>query len=145
MEALTYLPAAWPERGAVLRSYQALMRGMVTQQAADGMWRQVVDEPGSYREFTVTAMMVAAMARGLRLGWIDASYRPVVDRAWRGLLARIAEDGTLIDVCTGTGAGPTKMYYLNRAGLTGPDNRGGGMALTAAIEMEELARAGARR
>jgi unsaturated rhamnogalacturonyl hydrolase len=105
----------------------------------------VVDEPGSYREFTVTAMMVAAMARGLRLGWIDASYRPVVDRAWRGLLARIAEDGTLIDVCTGTGAGPTKMYYLNRAGLTGPDDRGGGMALTAAIEMEELARAGARR
>ena len=145
MEALTYLPAAWPERGAVLRSFQALMRGMVPQQAADGMWRQVVDEPGSYREFTVTAMMVAAMARGLRLGWIDASYRPVVDRAWRGLLARIAEDGTLIDVCTGTGAGPTKMYYLNRAGLTGPDDRGGGMALTAAIEMEELARAGARR
>ena len=88
---------------------------MVPQQAADGMWRQVVDEPGSYREFTVTAMMVAAMARGLRLGWIDASYRPVVDRAWRGLLARIAEDGTLIDVCTGTGAGPTKVYYLNRA------------------------------
>ena len=119
MEALTHLPATWPER---VRAPQLRRRcrGMVPQQAADGMWRQVVDEPGSYRELTVTAMMVAAMARGLRLGWIDASYRPVLDRAWHGLLGRIAEDGAMIDVCTGTGAGPTKEYYLTRAGLSGP-------------------------
>ena len=106
MDALTYLPAPWPERARVLQSYQAQMKGLAAQQAADGMWRQVVDEPGSYREFTVTAMIVTAMARGVRLGWIDAaSYRPAIDRAWRGLLARIAEDGTLMDVCTGTGRG----------------------------------------
>lgn len=145
MDALTHLPAAWPDRAVVLRSYQALVRGLAPLQAPDGMWRQVVDEPGSYREFTVTAMMVAAMARGLRLGWIDASYRPTVDRAWQGLLRRVAEDGTLVDVCTGTGSGPTREYYLNRAGVSGADDRGGAMALTAAIEMEELARAAARR
>jgi unsaturated rhamnogalacturonyl hydrolase len=145
MEALTHLPAGWPERGVVLRSYQALVRGIAPLQAPDGMWRQVVDEPGSYRELTVTAMMVAATARGLRLGWLDASYRPVLDRAWQGLLRRVAEDGTMVDVCTGTGAGPTKEYYLNRAALSGADDRGGAMALTAAIEMEELVRAGARR
>jgi rhamnogalacturonyl hydrolase YesR len=145
MEALTNLPAPWPDRPRVLQSYQALMKGLLAQQAADGMWRQVVDEPGSYREFTVTAMMVTAMARGLRLGWIDASYRLPLERAWRGLLARIAEDGTLVDVCTGTGSGPTKEYYLNRAGLTGPDDRGGAMGLTAALEMEELARSTVRK
>jgi rhamnogalacturonyl hydrolase YesR len=145
MEALTHLPASWPDRPRVLQSYQALMKGLIAYQAADGMWRQVVDEPGSYREFTVTAMMVTALARGLRLGWIDAAYRPALDRAWRGLLARIAEDGTLVDVCTGTGSGPTKEYYLNRAGLTGPDDRGGAMGLTAALEMEELARSTVRK
>jgi rhamnogalacturonyl hydrolase YesR len=145
MEALTYLPAPWPERARVLQSYQAQMKGLAAQQAADGMWRQVVDEPGSYREFTVTAMIITAMARGVRLGWIDAaSYRPAIDRAWRALLARISEDGSLMDVCTGTGAGATKDYYLTRAGLTGPDDRGGAMGLTAALEMEEL-RSGARR
>jgi unsaturated rhamnogalacturonyl hydrolase len=85
------------------------------------------------------------MARGVRLAWVDAAeFRPVVDRAWRGLLARIAEDGSLMDVCTGTGSGPTKEYYLNRAGLTGADDRGGAMALTAAIEME-LVRSGRAR
>lgn len=145
MEALTHLPSTWPSRGAVLRSYQALARGMVPHQAPDGMWRQVVDEPGSYREVTVTAMVVTALARGLRLGWIDASYRPVVERGWHGLLRRVAEDGTLVDVCTGTGSGPTREYYLNRAALSGPDDRGGAMVLTAAIEMEELARASVRQ
>ena len=49
-----------------------------------------------------------------------------------------------MDVCTGTGSGPTKDYYLNRAGLTGADDRGGAMALTAALEME-LLRAGRAR
>jgi unsaturated rhamnogalacturonyl hydrolase len=145
IDALTHLPAPWPDRARVLQSYQALMKGLLAQQAADGMWRQVVDEPGSYREFTVTAMMVTAMARGLRLGWIDASYRPALERAWRGLLARIAEDGTLMDVCTGTGSGPTREYYLNRAALTGADDRGGAMGLTAALEMEELARSTVRK
>ena len=139
MEALTYLPSTWGDRARVLQSYRALMNGLIGHQAPDGMWRQVVDEPGSYREFTVTAMVITAMARGVRLGWLDAlTYRPVVDRAWRGLLARIAEDGALMDVCTGTGSGPTKEYYLNRAGLTGPDDRGGAMGLTAALEMHEL-------
>ena len=145
MEALTYLPAASPDRSRVLQSYQSLMKGLIAQQAPDGMWRQVVDEPGSYREFTVTAMVVTAMARGVRLGWLDASYRPIVTRAWQGLLARIAEDGSLMDVCTGTGSGPTKQYYLNRAGVTGADDRGGAMGLTAALEMEELTRAASPR
>ena len=144
MEALTYLPAASPDRARVLQSYQSLMKGLIGHQAPDGMWRQVVDEPGSYREFTVTAMVVTAMARGVRLGWLDASYRPIVTRAWQGLLARIAEDGSLMDVCTGTGSGPTKQYYLDRAGVTGADDRGGAMGLTAALEIEELNRGPAR-
>jgi rhamnogalacturonyl hydrolase YesR len=100
-----------------------------------------VDEPGSYREFTVTAMVVTAMARGVRLGWLDNSYRPMVERAWHGLRTRIDEDGGLVDVCTGTGSGPTRQYYLDRAGITGADDRGGAMGLVAALEMEELARA----
>jgi hypothetical protein len=62
----------------------------------------------------------------------------VVDRAWRGLLARVGEDGALLDVCTGTGAGATKQYYLDRAAVAGADDRGGAMVLTAALEIAEL-------
>jgi hypothetical protein len=37
-------------------------------------------------------------------------------------------------VCESTGAGPTKAYYLNRKAINGPDDRGGAMALMAAVE-----------
>lgn len=138
VEALTHLPDDWTGRPRVLDAYRRHMKGMAAHQAADGMWRQMVDEHGSYRELTVTAMTAAAMARGLRRGWLDASFRPVVDRAWRGLLARVGEDGALLDVCTGTGAGATKQYYLDRAAVAGADDRGGAMVLTAALEIAEL-------
>ena len=51
------------------------MAAIKAQQAPDGMWRQVIDDPAAYREETATAMLLTAMARGIRLGWIDRSYR----------------------------------------------------------------------
>lgn len=116
------------------------MDGMRRHQAADGSWHQVVDEHGTYREFTVTAMVVAAMARGLRLGWLDRSFDEVVERGWRAVQIRISETGDLVDVCTGTGAGrnATREYYLTRPAISGPDDRGGAMALTAALEIHAL-------
>ena len=140
MEALTHLPESWPARPQVLDSYRRLMSGLRRHQAWDGAWHQVVDEPGTYREFTVTAMTVAAMARGLRLGWLDRSFGEVAQRGWRAVQARVSEAGDLVDVCAGTGAGQnaTREYYLNRPALFGPDDRGGAMALTAALEMHAL-------
>ncbi len=74
-------------------------------------------------------------------GWLAAEFRPVIERGWRALLARVSESGELRDVCASTGAGPTKEYYLKRPVVNGPDDRGGVMALVAAIEVEELFRA----
>jgi rhamnogalacturonyl hydrolase YesR len=137
-ETLTALPPAHHARAAVLDIYRRHLAALKAQQAPDGMWRQIVDVAGSYREESVTALIVTSMARGVRLGWLDQSYRPVVLRGWRALLAHIVEDGTLVDVCTSTGAGPTRRYYLDRAAVNGSDDRGGAMALGAAIEVHEL-------
>ncbi len=140
-ELLTVLPADQPEREAVLRIHRRHLAGMRAEQAPDGMWRQIVDVPGSYRETSVTAMTLTAMARGIRLGWLDDSYRPAVDRAWRALLAHVADDGTLVDVCFSTGAGPTRRHYLDRPAVNGADDRGGAMVLGAALEYYDLLRA----
>ena len=139
-EALTYLPANSPGRPKILEIYRKHINALIPLASDDGSWRQVVDEPSSYRELTVTAMSVAAMARGIRLGWLTPAARSVVDKGWRAVVARVNEDGTVRDVCSGTGAGPTKEYYLNRPAVSGADDRGGAMALLAAIEVEELAR-----
>jgi unsaturated rhamnogalacturonyl hydrolase len=140
-DALTHLPGNWPDRPRVLEIYRKHVMGLIPLASDDGSWREVVDEPASYRELTVTALTVAALARGVRLGWLDASVRPVIDKGWRAVVARVNEDGTVRDVCASTGAGPTKDYYLNRPVVNGADDRGGAMALLAAIEMEELSRA----
>jgi rhamnogalacturonyl hydrolase YesR len=141
VEALTHLPATWPERPRVLDIYRRQMRGLASHQSDDGSWRQVVDEPTSYRELTVTAMTVASMARGVRLGWLErAEFMPVIERGWQAVSARVSEDGTVRDVCSGTGAQATKEYYLERPVVNGADDRGGAMVLLAAIEMAELAR-----
>ena len=62
------------------------------------------------------------MARGVRLGWLDKSYASIVQRAWHGVAAHVGEDGTITDVCTSTGSGPTKQYYLDRPAITGADD-----------------------
>jgi rhamnogalacturonyl hydrolase YesR len=139
MEALTSLPSGHPSRAEVLDIYRRHMSGLKLAQAPDGMWRQVVDEPGSYREESVTAMTLTAMARGVRLGWLDKSYSPIVERAWRALAAHITEDGGIVDISTSTGSGPTLRFYLDRAAISGFDDRGGAMALLAATEMHEFA------
>jgi hypothetical protein len=140
IEALTAMPASHPSRQALLEIYRRHMVALKEQQSPDGMWREVIDNPAAYREETATAMLLSAMARGIRLGWIDRSYAPFVERAWRGLAAHVVDDGTVIDVCTGTGAGPTPRYYFDRAAITGADDRGGAMALLASMEMYEFSR-----
>jgi rhamnogalacturonyl hydrolase YesR len=138
-EALTHLPAKWTGRTEVLDIYRQHVAAMVRHQSDDGSWREVVDEPTSYRELTVTAMTTAAIARGMSRGWIDrATYETIVNRGWQAVAARVNPDGTVTDVCASTGAGPTKEYYLNRPVVNGADDRGGAMALLAAIEVANV-------
>lgn len=135
-EALTHLPASGSPP-ALLNIYRTHVAALVKHQSDDGSWRQVIDEPTSYRELTATAMIVAAMSRGVARGWLDRpTYQPIIDRGWKAVAARVMPDGTVRDVCSGTGAGPTKEYYLNRPVVNGADDRGGAMALLAAIEVE---------
>ena len=68
-EALTHLPSSWSARPQVLQIYRRHVAALVKHQSDDGSWRQVVDEPTSYRELTVTAMTTAALARGISRGW----------------------------------------------------------------------------
>jgi len=137
-EALTAIPASHPQRAAILAIYRRQMAAAKAHQAPDGMWREVIDEPGAYREETATAMLLTAIARGVRLGWLDGSYRPIVQHAWRALAAHVRDDGTVIDVCASTAGGPTRKYYLERPAITGADDRGGAMALLASMEMRQL-------
>jgi len=132
-------PKDHPGYAAFLKSYQDLMAKLAPFQTEDGMWREVIDHPVAYEEFSATAMIATSMLRGIRNGWIDArTYQPRVDKAWRAIKARVIANGLLMDVCESTNKQNTLDDYLHRAAIFDFDPRSGGMALYFATEMAGL-------
>lgn len=135
---LDALPKDHEGFGETLREYRNHAAALLARQESLGMWRQVVDNASSYRELSATAMIGRALRIGVRRGWLEAaSYRKVVDAAWRAVSARTADDGQLIDVCESTGAQKSLRDYLNRKANLGLDARGGAMVMLFALEMAE--------
>ncbi|MEZ5952640.1 MAG: glycoside hydrolase family 88 protein, partial [Planctomycetaceae bacterium] len=92
--------------------------------------------PESYREFSCTCMITYAMARGIREGWLDrATYAPVIARSWPAIRQRVGPQGTIVDICTGTGKQRSLQDYFHRTAILGRDDRGGAMAMLVATEM----------
>jgi hypothetical protein len=137
---LSEFPRDHPAYPQLLASFQQQMAALARFQDENGMWRNVIDRPGAYPEYSATAMIGAAMVRGIRNGWLDrATYQPLVDQAWRAILRRTSADGRLVDVCESTGTrGLTDADYLRRAAIMGRDDRGGGMAMFFATELAGL-------
>ena len=136
--ALSELPKDHPGFAEMRDALRAHLATLSKFQDESGMWRQVIDKPGVYREFSATAMIGTAMLRAVRNGWIDAkTYQPKIQNAWRAVLAR-TRDGVVVDVCEGTGKQKSLLDYLNRAAILDRDPRGGAMALLFATEMAGL-------
>jgi rhamnogalacturonyl hydrolase YesR len=137
---LSDFPADHPAYSRLLASFRQHMGMLARGQDENGMWRNVIDRPGAYSEYSATAMIGAAMMRGIRNGWLDrATFQPLVDNAWRAILARTSADGRLVDVCESTGTrGLTDNDYLRRMAILGRDDRGGGMAMFFATELAGL-------
>ena len=134
--ALADLPKDHPEFSRILQTYQRYMATLAKYQDEDGLWRQVVDHPGAYPEFTCTAMIGFAMLRGIRNGWLDPrTYQPLVDKAWQAVLTRSGPDGVFLDVSESTNKQPSFDAYLHRAAILGRDDRAGAMALMFATDM----------
>ena len=138
--ALSVFPQEHPDHSSLLASYRAHMAALARFQDENGMWRNVIDRPGAYPEYSATAMIATAMLRGIRNGWLDrGTYEPLIDRAWKSILVRTGADGRLIDVCESTGTrGLGYDDYLRRAAIAGRDDRGGGMAMYFATELAGL-------
>ena len=139
-ETLTYMPDDHADREALAGQHRRHLVALLRYQQPSGMWRQVVDFPGSYQEMTATCMIGYAMARGMRRGWLDADFGDALELAWQGVNERIDGEGGLVDVCTGTGIQGSLRDYLDRPAVFGWDERGGAMALWFACEMERYRR-----
>jgi len=137
-EAMTYLPTNHASRSKLMHTHLRHLEGLATHQDDSGMWRQVIDTPDTYLEHSATSMIGYSIARGLRHKWLSNAWRPTVERAWDAVSRRIGEDGSIQQVCVGTGPLASLEEYIKRPYTDGVDERGGAMALWFAVEMVRL-------
>lgn len=128
-ELLRSLPKNHPKRARILKGYQTMMASLLKYQAADGLWRQLVDHPDVWAETSSTGMFTFAMVTGVKNGWLPAkTYGPAARKAWLGLVKHLDAQANVTDVCVGTnkanaevGSDPQTQlkYYLDRQRRTG--------------------------
>jgi unsaturated rhamnogalacturonyl hydrolase len=102
VETLDHFPKSHPDRAAVIAALQNAAEGIArAQDPVTGLWWDVADQPNrasNYLEGSASAMFVYALAKGARLGYLDARYRSVAQRGFNGLLANLVRknaDGSL--------------------------------------------------
>jgi hypothetical protein len=129
-----------PPRGAVLAVFARLAGGLLrTQDAADGRWHQVLDEPSTFLETSATAMFTFALATGVVEGWLPrAQYEAPVRAAWAGLLRAVREDGTVDGICQGTPVELDVAAYNSRSTLYNMSDPGLGAVFRAAMAMQRF-------
>lgn len=119
-EMLRILPENHPDRAPIMDAYLLMMDTLLKHQAEDGMWRQLIDDPRSWKETSSTGMFAYAMILGVKNGWLDADiYGKAARKAWISLVTYINENDELTEVCQGTGTKNSYQYYLDRRRIVG--------------------------
>ncbi len=126
-ELLRELPVDDARRARIMSGYARMMAALLRHQAADGAWRQVIDDDSAqnWAESSATGMFTFAMVTGVKRGWLPAeTYGPAARAAWLALVSHLDADGNVADVCVGTGEAATSgagherdsqlRYYFDR-------------------------------
>ncbi|WP_436491485.1 glycoside hydrolase family 88/105 protein [Chitinophaga sp. ARDCPP14] len=152
VDALEYYPAGDPGKDsliAILNRTAAAVKKY--QDAKTGCWYQVLDKgdsTGNYVEASASCMFVYALAKGMRLGYLPASYRGVAQKGYKGILKQFIRKNPEGDITlsgtvsvAGLGGDPYRdgsyAYYLSEKVIDN-DPKGVGAYILAANEMEMM-------
>ncbi len=135
---------------AILNRYAVAIKKV--QDAKSGLWYDILDKPngpGNYFEASAACMFVYTMAKGVRLGYLPASYLENAKKAYDAILKKFVETGAngqtnlngTVSV-SGLGGNPYRdgsyEYYM-REKIVLNDQKGVGAFIQAANEMELIA------
>lgn len=153
VDTLDYLPAQHPRRQELISILNREMTALAkVQDKKSGTWYLIVDRPnakGNYLEASAACMFTYALAKGVRLGYLPASFAKNADRAWAGVqkefLSRTPEGFLNLEKTisvAGLGGKPYRdgsyEYYLSEK-IQQNDPKGVGAFIKAAVEMEVAA------
>jgi len=150
VDSLEYFPKDHPQRSVLLGILKRLAVSIQKyQDPKTGLWYEVLDkgkEKGNYLEASASCMFVYAVAKGVRKGYLPASYFKVAQSGYQGITNQFLEtdaNGQLnlkgtVSVA-GLGGKPYRdgsyEYYLSEKVVTN-DPKGVGAFLMASNEME---------
>jgi len=98
VRVLSEMPADYPSRPKYIAQFRQMAQEIASLQGKDGLWRPGLLDADAYPlpETSGSAFYVYALAYGVNTGILDAKqYRPVIEKAWAGLLSHIYQDGRL--------------------------------------------------
>ncbi|GAB3453628.1 hypothetical protein GCM10027321_03980 [Massilia terrae] len=132
---LDYVPQDDPQRGFYIQQLREMSERIAGLQGPDGLWHAGLLDPKTYPlpETSGSALFVFAMAYGVNHGILDAArYKPVIAKAWAGLLRNVYADGRLGNIQQ-TGAEPA--FYRPTSSF----DYGVGGFMLAAAELKRMA------
>lgn len=150
VDALDHFPKDHPKRQELVNILNRLAAAIKSvQNKKSGVWYDILDRPNdksNYFESSASAMFVYAIAKGVRLQYLPASYFAVADKGYKGMQQEFIEQraanmvnlkGTV--TVSGLGGKPYRdgsyAYYMSEKVITN-DAKGVGAFLKAANEME---------
>ena len=153
VDALDYYPVRHPGRDsliAILRRYATAVQSV--QDYSTGLWWDILDRPGTpgnYPEASASCMFVYTLAKGVRMGYLPASFLETAKKGYTGIgkkFITLADNGQTdlqgtVSV-SGLGGQPYRdgsyAYYTGEK-VVANDPKGMGAFLLAAGEIDPLA------
>jgi rhamnogalacturonyl hydrolase YesR len=93
---LEYFPKNDPRRAKYVQQFREMSAKLASLQGKDGLWRSGLLDPDYYGipENSGSALITYGLAYGINEGILDRrTYKPVVERAWKGMLMHVYADG----------------------------------------------------
>jgi rhamnogalacturonyl hydrolase YesR len=98
IRTIQYLPKDDPARAKYIAQLKEMAARIAAIQSPDGLWRAGLLDPDAYDlpEISGSAFFTFALAAGVNQGLLDRNvYRPVIEKAWAGMLHHVYTDGRL--------------------------------------------------
>jgi unsaturated rhamnogalacturonyl hydrolase len=151
VDALDHFPANHPGRDSIIGILNRFAKGVTTFQDKSGLWYDVVNmqtTPKNYREASASCMLVYALAKGVRKGYLPALYLSNAQKGYQGIIKEFIETdangqtnlkGTVS--VSGLGGNPYRdgsfEYYMSEKVIVN-DPKGMGAFIKCAVEIEML-------
>jgi unsaturated rhamnogalacturonyl hydrolase len=152
VDALDYFPANHPGRDSIIAILNRFAKAVVkVQDAKTGLWYDVVDmptTPKNYLEASASCMLIYTLSKGVRKGYLPATYLPNAKKGYEGVLKTFVDKNAAGQVqlkgtvkVSGLGGNPYRdgsfEYYMSEPVIVN-DWKGIGAFLLAGAELENL-------